>query len=128
MRTVVFLAACVACFAQADRPAPRTDQNSQIAHEQLLAIPGLTIHGPELAHKGAICSFTMSQAHPEDLANLLDLKGVFVRHGHHCTMPLHDLLKISSSARASFAFYNTKAEIDTLVGAVQSARKVFRLG
>ncbi len=106
------------------------------AHEQELLehaiavlpeIPGLTIYGPGAEHKGAIVSFTVDQVHPEDLANLLDIRGVFVRHGHHCTMPLHDLLGISASVRASFAAYNTKSEIDALVEGIQAARKKLRL-
>ena len=91
------------------------------AHERLSQIPGLTIHGPAIESKGAICSFTIDGAHPEDLANLLDVKGVFVRHGHHCTMPLHHVLGISASVRASFSIYNTESEIDRLVDALEFA-------
>jgi cysteine desulfurase/selenocysteine lyase len=97
------------------------------AHEKLLAIPGLTIYGPGVEHKGAIVSFGIEKAHPEDLANLLDVKGVFVRHGHHCTMPLHDLLGVPATVRASFSIYNTEAEIDALAEALQFARKRLRL-
>ena len=97
------------------------------AHEKLLEVPGLTIYGPDVEHKGAIVSFDIEKAHPEDLANLLDLKGVFVRHGHHCTMPLHDLLGVPATVRASFSIYNTEAEIDALAEALQFARKRLRL-
>lgn len=91
------------------------------AHEKLTTIPGLTIHGPATEHKGAICSFTIDGASAEDLASLLDVQGVFVRHGHHCTMPLHDRLGISASVRASFAFYNTRDEVDRLVNGLHFA-------
>jgi len=91
------------------------------AHEQLATIDGLRIYGPSLEHKGAICSFTIDGVSAEDLANLLDIRGVFVRHGHHCTMPLHDLLGISASVRASFAVYNTHAEVDRLIDALNFA-------
>jgi cysteine desulfurase/selenocysteine lyase len=91
-----------------------------------LQIPGLTIVGPGLAHRGAIVSFTVEGVHPHDMAELLDRRGVAVRAGHHCTMPLHELLKVTATTRASFAFYNTADEVDALCEAIQYARKVFR--
>ena len=93
------------------------------AHEKLESIPGLKIHGPACEFKGPIVSFTIDGVSAEDLANLLDIKGVFVRHGHHCTMPLHDRLGITASVRASFAMYNTRAEIYRLVDAINFALK-----
>jgi len=100
---------------------------SAVAHERLAQVPGVTIHGPAVEHKGAILSFTVDGVHPHDLSDLLDRRGVAIRAGHHCTMPLHELLNLTATARASFAFYNTEAEVDTLVEAVEGARKVFRL-
>ncbi|MEK6262602.1 MAG: cysteine desulfurase [Planctomycetota bacterium] len=97
------------------------------AHERLASVPGVTIHGPTVEHKGAILSFTVEGVHPHDLSDVLDRRGVAIRAGHHCTMPLHELLNLTATARASFAFYNTPAEVDVLVEAVQAARKVFRL-
>jgi cysteine desulfurase/selenocysteine lyase len=97
------------------------------AHRQLSEIPGLHIYGPDPAHKGAIVSFTLAGAHPEDLAQLLDRRGVYVRHGHHCTMPLHDWLGVAATVRASFAMYNTQAEIDALVAAIHFARAKLHL-
>ena len=99
----------------------------QYATESLQQLPGMQIHGPPLDKKGAIVSFTIDGAHAEDLANLLDIKGVFVRHGHHCTMPLHDLMGVSASVRVSLAIYNNKADIDRLIEALQFARKKLRL-
>lgn len=96
------------------------------AHEQLESIPGLKIYGPTCEFKGPICSFTIDGVSAEDLANLLDIKGVFVRHGHHCTMPLHDQLGITASVRASFAMYNTHAEVDRLIDAIQFALERLR--
>lgn len=96
------------------------------AHAKLGAVPGVTIYGPSVEHKGAILSFTVDGVHPHDLSDVLDRRGVAIRAGHHCTMPLHELLDVTATARASLAFYNTSAEIDALVEAVQSARKVFR--
>jgi cysteine desulfurase/selenocysteine lyase len=95
----------------------------EYATTRLNEIPGLTIYGPSTEHKGAICSFTIDNVHPEDLANLLDRHGVFVRHGHHCTMPLHDLLKVPATTRASFAFYNTREDVDALIEGIHFARK-----
>lgn len=101
------------------------------AHEQsLLAsatarlqkIPGLKIYGPALEHKGAIISFRIDGIHPEDLAVFLDERAVLTRHGHHCTMPLHTLLNVSATTRVSFAAYNTEADIDELIAAIENAR------
>jgi cysteine desulfurase/selenocysteine lyase len=96
------------------------------AFRQLSQIPGLRIVGPDVEHRGSIISFTVEGVHPHDMAELLDRRGVAVRAGHHCTMPLHDLLKITATTRASFAFYNTPAELDALCEAIEYARKVFR--
>lgn len=100
---------------------------TRCAYEQLLQIPGLSIVGPGLAHRGAMVSFTVEGVHPHDMAELLDRRGVAVRAGHHCTMPLHEWLKVTATTRASFAFYNTVEEVDLLCEAIQYARKVFRL-
>jgi cysteine desulfurase/selenocysteine lyase len=100
---------------------------SVLAHAKLSAVPGVTIFGPSVEHKGAILSFQVDGVHPHDLSDLLDRRGVAIRAGHHCTMPLHELLDVPATARASLAFYNTAAEIDALVDAVHNARKVFRL-
>ncbi|MCA9015927.1 MAG: aminotransferase class V-fold PLP-dependent enzyme, partial [Planctomycetaceae bacterium] len=100
----------------------------QHAMQKLQEVPGLQIYGPqELEHRGAIFSFNIDGAHPEDLATLLDRKGIAVRHGHHCTMPLHQHLNIAASVRASLAFYNTTDEIDALIDAIEFARKRLRL-
>lgn len=97
------------------------------AHARLAEVPGLTVHGPAVEFKGAIASFTVDGVHPHDLSDILDRRGIAIRAGHHCTMPLHELLNLTATARASFAFYNTEAEVDALVNALHAARKVFRL-
>ena len=97
------------------------------AFAKLTPIPGLRILGPGLSQRGSIVSFTVEGLHPHDLADLLNNRGVAVRAGHHCTMPLHGLLGIPASTRASFAFYNTEAEVDALANAILYARQVFRL-
>lgn len=99
----------------------------EYATKQLSEVPGMKIYGPGTEHKGSICTFTIENVHPEDLANLLDRSGVFVRHGHHCTMPLHDLLKVPATTRASFAFYNNREDVDQLIEGIHYARKRLRL-
>ena len=76
--------------------------------------------------KGPIVSFVIDGVHPEDLAQLLDLKGVYVRHGHHCTMPLHTSLGIPASVRASFGLYSTRDDVKRLSEAVDSACRKLR--
>lgn len=100
---------------------------TQRAWDALMAIPGMVIHGPPPARRGGILSFTVNGAHPEDLAQLLDRKGVFVRHGHHCTMPLHDKLGLSATVRASFGVYSNDEDIHQLVEAIEFARGKLRL-
>ena len=97
------------------------------AHERLNGIDGITIHGPDIESKGSIVSFTLKDAHPQDVANLLDRKGIAVRYGHHCTMLLHEALGVSATVRASFAFYNTKEEIDILADAIGFVKQRLRL-
>ncbi|HWC88429.1 MAG TPA: cysteine desulfurase [Pirellulales bacterium] len=96
------------------------------AHEVLAGQPGLKFLGPAPEHKGGIISFTVEGMHAHDIAQLLDRHGVAVRAGHHCAMPLHKRLGIGASARASFYFYNTLAEVDRLGEALSAARRVLR--
>jgi len=93
------------------------------AHERLAEIPGLRIFGPEPAHKGSIVSFSVEGVHPQDLSLMVDRKGVAVRYGHHCTMPLHSWMGVDATTRASFAVYNTESEVDELVNAIHFARE-----
>jgi cysteine desulfurase / selenocysteine lyase len=96
------------------------------AHQRLAEIEGLTIIGPAPEYKGAITSLHLDGVHPHDLSDLLDRQGIAVRAGHHCTMPLHQKLGLTASTRASFAFYNTKAEVDVLVDGIAAAQQIFR--
>ena len=93
---------------------------TKYAQEELSNLSWLSIQG-NARGKGAIFSFTMEgEAHPHDLSTILDSKGVAVRAGQHCAQPLMDHLGIASSCRASFAMYNSKREIDTLVKGLKS--------
>ena len=93
------------------------------ATEQLQSVPGLRIIGTA-AHKAAVISFVIAGIHPHDLGTIVDNEGVAIRTGHHCAMPVMTFYGVPATARASFAFYNTFAEIDQLVAALQRARKV----
>ena len=95
------------------------------ADKKLTALNWLKLQG-QPNEKGAIFSFTMENAgHAHDISTILDKKGVAVRAGQHCAGPLMDHMGITASCRASFAFYNTKAEVDTLVDALQLANDLF---
>ena len=95
------------------------------AFEKLTALNWLKLQG-QPNDKGAIFSFTMDNAgHAHDISTILDKKGVAVRAGQHCAGPLMDHMGINASCRASFAFYNTKSEVDTLVSALHLANDLF---
>lgn len=91
------------------------------ATERLQTVPGLKIVGtaPE---KAAVVSFTIDGVHPHDLGTIVDRYGVAIRVGHHCAMPVMTFFGVPATARASFAFYNTFAEIDQLTDALHRAR------
>lgn len=91
---------------------------------QLREVPGLKIIG-DTKHKTSIVSFTLDGVHPHDIGTILDNDGIAVRAGHHCAQPLMDYYKIPGTARASFAFYNTTQEADTLVASVRKISKMF---
>jgi cysteine desulfurase / selenocysteine lyase len=84
----------------------------------------ITIQG-EAPEKGSVLSFTMEGAHAHDVATIVDQQGVAVRAGHHCAQPLMERLGVTATARASFAFYNTRDEVDVFVEALLKARAIF---
>jgi cysteine desulfurase/selenocysteine lyase len=93
------------------------------ANEQLATIPGLRFVGTA-SEKAAVVSFTIDKVHPHDLGTILDHEGVAIRTGHHCAMPVMEFFGLPATARASFAFYNTRAEVDRLVAALHTAREM----
>ena len=93
------------------------------ATDRLREIPGLEVIGTA-PHKAAVVSFTVAGVHPHDLGTILDSEGVAIRTGHHCAMPVMDFFGVPATARASFAFYNTRAEVDRLVAALDVAREM----
>jgi cysteine desulfurase / selenocysteine lyase len=102
------------------------------AHEQALtayaiermgAVDGVRLYGP--AVRAGVVSFTLSDIHPHDLATIVDSEGVAIRAGHHCAQPLMRRLDVAATARASFYIYNTREDVDALVGALEKARALF---
>ena len=87
-------------------------------------IPELKIIGTA-KEKASVFSFTLGRIHPHDIGTILDHEGIAVRTGHHCAMPVMERLGIAATARASFALYNTRAEVDTLFAGIRKVQKVF---
>jgi cysteine desulfurase / selenocysteine lyase len=103
------------------------------AHDQELAeytyarlgeLPGIRLFGPR-TNRGGLVAFALGDVHAHDLVTLADQKGVALRGGHHCTQPLMKKLGVTSTARASFYFYNTKAEVDRLIEVLAGIQKFF---
>jgi len=95
------------------------------AVERLREVPELTIHGPELSHRGSLVSFAFEGVHPHDVAEILGRQGVCVRAGHHCAQPLMRRLGVPASSRASFAVHSTRDEVDRLIDGLGAVRNVF---
>lgn len=91
------------------------------ATQRLLDIEGLRIYGTS-SQKASVVSFNIEGIHPYDIGTIIDKKGIAVRTGHHCAQPIMDFYGIPGTVRASFAFYNTKEEIDYMIDAIQKAR------
>jgi len=94
------------------------------ATRTLTAIPGVRLVGTARA-KAAVVSFVMDGIHAHDIGTILDQEGIAIRTGHHCTQPVMDRLGLPATARASFAFYNTRDEVDALARGVERVREVF---
>jgi cysteine desulfurase/selenocysteine lyase len=93
------------------------------ATKQLLAIEDLKIYGTS-KNKTSVISFNIGNIHPYDIGTIVDKFGIALRTGHHCAQPIMDYYKIPGTIRASFAFYNTKEEIDKLVMALLKAKQM----
>lgn len=98
---------------------------TEYAQDLLDTFEDLSIIG-EAKHKTSVVSFSIKGIHPFDIGTLLDKQGIAVRTGHHCTQPLMDFFKIPGTIRASFAFYNTKEEIDTFIEAVDRSMNLLK--
>lgn len=97
---------------------------TRYAMEQLSLIPEMKIYGTA-REKDSVISFNVGNIHPLDLGTLLDRLGIAIRTGHHCAQPLMARCGVESMARASFALYNTRAEVDALVAGIDRVRKMF---
>jgi cysteine desulfurase/selenocysteine lyase len=94
------------------------------ATQQLSTVPGLRLTGTA-PDKAAVLSFVLADVHPHDVGTILDREGVAIRAGHHCCQPLMGRLGVPATARASFALYNTRQEVDVLVKALGTVHEVF---
>ncbi len=107
-----------------DRIAAHEAELAAYAHERLGELNWLRIYG-KAKGKGAIVAFNIDGVHPHDVSTIIDRSGVAVRAGHHCAQPLMDRLGVTATCRASFAMYNTKAEVDALAEALAKAHEFF---
>jgi len=96
----------------------------EYATKRLEDIPGVNIIGTA-ANKASVLSFTIDGIHPHDIGTILDQQGIAIRAGHHCAQPVMQFFDVPATARASFAFYNTREEVDKLADAVQKVIEVF---
>jgi cysteine desulfurase/selenocysteine lyase len=107
-----------------DKIAAYEHELLEYATRRLSDIPGLRIIGTA-REKASVISFTIGDIHPHDIGTILDQEGIAVRAGHHCAQPVMQFYKVPATARASFAFYNTKAEIDALAAAIENVIEIF---
>jgi cysteine desulfurase/selenocysteine lyase len=123
---VVGLGAAIDYLASLDRAQIAAHEADLLAYatERLCELPGLRILGTA-AHKAAVISFVLEGIHPHDVGTIVDQEGVAIRTGHHCTQPVMEFFGVPATARASFALYNTREEVDALVRALLKVREVF---
>ncbi len=101
-----------------------TQELLEYATEKMQMLNDLEIIG-QAKHKSSIISFKIGEVHPHDVGTILNEAGIAIRAGHHCTQPVMQFFQIPGTARASFAFYNTKAEIDQLLDTLQTVKRIF---
>ncbi len=120
------LGAVIEYLATWDRQSARRYEDELVAQavERLEGLDGVRVHG-QATPKVGVVSFSVDGVHPHDVGTALDAHGVAVRAGHHCAQPPMAKLGVTSTVRASFAPYNTAAEVDALVAGVVAAQKVF---
>ena len=107
-----------------ERIAAHEADLTKYAMQRLAAVDGLRLIGTAPA-KSSVVAFTLDAVHPHDVATVLDRAGIALRAGHHCAQPLMQRLGVTATARASFAMYNTRAEVDALGAALESVREFF---
>jgi cysteine desulfurase/selenocysteine lyase len=127
---VVGLGAAVDYLSELGMERVRSHERALTANllDRLAQIEGVSVMGPAGADdRGGVVSFAIEGMHPHDIAELLNRENVCIRAGHHCAQPLMRCLGVGATARASFAAYNDVSDIDALIGALASAREVFRI-
>ncbi|HEX2014201.1 MAG TPA: aminotransferase class V-fold PLP-dependent enzyme, partial [Nitrososphaera sp.] len=98
------------------------------AIDKITGVKGITLYGPRNTDdRGGVVSFNIGDIHPHDLATIMNDHGVAIRSGHHCAQVLMERLDVAATSRASFYIYNTKEEIDTFIGALEEARRLFKI-
>src|SRR5690348_318884 len=107
-----------------DKIAAHEHDLLEYATEKVAALPGVRVIGTA-AEKASVLSFVIEDVHPHDIGTILDQEGVAVRTGHHCAQPVMERFSIPATVRASFAVYNTRAEVDALVAGIRRVREVF---
>ena len=108
-----------------ERIAAHEHQLTSHASRALSAVPGLRLIGTA-RQKASVISFLLDDIHPHDLGTILDQQGIAIRTGHHCAQPLMQRFGVDATARASFALYNTREDIDRLVAGLQQVKELFR--
>jgi cysteine desulfurase / selenocysteine lyase len=120
------LGAAIDYLNSIDRAAAQAHEQELLAYatEKISAIEGVRVIGTA-REKASVLAFVLGDVHPHDVGTILDQEGIAIRAGHHCAQPVMQHFGVPATARASFAFYNTKAEADSLVRAVQKVVEVF---
>jgi len=123
---VIGLGAAIDYLARLDRPAAMAHEADLLAYaaERLSAVPGVRFVGTA-ARRAGVLSFVLDGVHAHDVGTIVDQEGVAIRTGHHCTQPVMEFFGVPATARASFAFYNTRADADALAAAVAKVRTLF---
>jgi cysteine desulfurase/selenocysteine lyase len=124
---VVGLGAAIDYLENMGLPAIEAHERDLVAYatERLSSISGIRLIGTA-KKKASVVSFVLDGVHPHDVGTILDREGIAVRTGHHCTQPVMDFFGVPATSRASFGLYNTRAEIDALVSAIDRVKEVFK--
>ena len=111
-----------------DRVREHEIELTKYAIDRISGVKGVTLYGPSnTKDRGGVVSFNIGDIHPHDLATIMNDHGVAIRSGHHCAQVLMERLDVAATSRASFYIYNTKEEIDTFIGALEEARRLFKI-
>ena len=109
-----------------DNIARHEKEMVRYAYGKLSEMKEIEIYGPSAEKRSGLVAFNVKGVHAHDTSQILDGEGIAIRAGHHCAMPLHSVLGIAASARASFYLYNTKEEVDKLMEGIKKVIDVFR--